>query len=153
MRQGADLPGIKATEVEVKKADRVELQSQSLPVDTKPEPASFTESLKQRVDNDVVCIKLSPERVDCGKALVAEWEHSAEATSRDWIALYLEGKSGREYVTYEWVSMRKGMFRALSVTAKGTISFSAPHVCGKYYVTYFNNGRYENYGVSNSVSV
>eukprot|EP01127_Copromyxa_protea_P012657 TRINITY_DN3318_c0_g1_i1.p1 TRINITY_DN3318_c0_g1~~TRINITY_DN3318_c0_g1_i1.p1 ORF type:complete len:720 (-),score=194.55 TRINITY_DN3318_c0_g1_i1:72-2195(-) len=137
MRQ-CDLPGLQqSNEVKV---DRVELQ-ESQKEEHKPDPVSDVEPVN-KPDSDIVKLKLSPERVDFGKALNVEWEHSAEPTVRDWIALYADGKSGRDYVTYEWVSQRKG-----------AISFSAPHTYGNYHVCYFTNGSYETYGVSNSVAV
>jgi hypothetical protein len=105
----ADLPPAKKdTEV-----DRVQL-SVAAPPEQKPDPAPSNEvegdavKAEEKAEEEVVKLKISPERVDFGKAINVEWEHSAEPTVRDWIALYAEGKSGREYVTFEWVSQRKG---------------------------------------------
>lgn len=115
MRHGSDLPGfMKVKEADTQKADRVELASSFQSTSDKPEPVPSADHVKG-VDTDVVKLVLSPTRVDCGKAINVEWQHSAEPTSRDWIALYLEGKSGKEYVTYEWVSQRKGTSWLLAV--------------------------------------
>lgn len=118
MRQGPELPGLANQNIKpeiVGKAkriylhfqvkDRVELVEQPEP-QQKPKPTATLET--QQKASEVVAVKLTPERADCGKALRVHWEHSAEPTSRDWIALFMEGCSDKDYVTYEWVSQRKG---------------------------------------------
>jgi len=49
-------------------------------------------------------IKLSvPARVDFGEKIEINWTHSGDPSPYDWIAMYPEGKSQRDYYTYQWV--------------------------------------------------
>eukprot|EP01126_Amoeba_proteus_P025190 TRINITY_DN2518_c0_g1_i1.p1 TRINITY_DN2518_c0_g1~~TRINITY_DN2518_c0_g1_i1.p1 ORF type:complete len:670 (+),score=199.33 TRINITY_DN2518_c0_g1_i1:314-2323(+) len=101
---------------------------------------SCTEKIEETPE--IVKISISPHRTDFGKSINVVWEHTGEATYKDWIALYSEGNGDRDYITYEWVSQKKGL-----------ISFSAPHVYGKYFVRYLTNGTYNSCGISNSILV
>jgi len=73
-----------------------------------------------------------PERVDFGEPIVVKWENTDEATNCDWIAMYAEGSSQRDYLTYHYVT-----------PAINSVVFYAPNSCAHdIYFAYYPNKTY-----------
>jgi len=65
-----------------------------------------------------------------------------QPTTGDWIGLYLESEVGRNYVTYQWISLDSNK-----------VTFTAPYSCGSYVMRYHHNKTYTLQGSSSEFSV
>jgi hypothetical protein len=76
-----------------------------------------------------------------GEQIIVTWSHPAP-TSGDWIGMYLDHESERNYITYQWVD-----------PAATEVTFVAPSSCGHYNFRYFHNKTYNSHGCSPVIAV
>jgi hypothetical protein len=139
-----DLPGFvgKAplTRVKIDKLHRDPVPiTDPVPNQEPPPPAGSI--LEERSDT-IIKLVVSPPQVDFGDLITLEWEHSEMPSVSDWIGLYFDTAESKEYLTYEWVTAKKGK-----------ITMKAPMIPGIYSFRYFVNKTYVSWGKSNPVKV
>ena len=67
----------------------------------------------------------APDRVELGAPIQVGFVASEELPSGAFVALYAEGKTGKDYYTYSYLP---------SVASEGTVELSAPNAIGRYSV-------------------
>jgi len=80
-------------------------------------------------------IKLSvPARVDFGESIEINWTHSGVPSAYDWVAMYAEGNSEKDYYTYQWVTPGPD---------RDPIKFIMPYsAASNFYFVYYSNRSY-----------
>jgi len=136
----SDVPGyvgnVPLTKVMV---DRLKGKLDPVPNQDPPPPAG---SILEERSDAIIKLVVTPPQVDFGDMITLEWEHSEMPSVCDWIGLYLDTAESKEYITYEWVTSKKGK-----------ITMKAPMIPGNYSFRYFVNKTYVSWGKSNPVKV
>jgi len=93
--------------------------------------------------SNVIVSLCAPSRVDFGDQITVTWENKGVATNLDWIAMYADDKTLREYYTYQYVD-----------PSKNNITFYAPYSCANFfYFVYYSDKTYNLRAESNVVLI